>query len=84
MSKYTITFQELVEGGYYTEDEIKNTFKSYNLEDYLTSDEITVINQRGTWNKEKLANKIYNHYYMEEIGFETYGKVSTNGLFLFY
>lgn len=74
MSKYTITFQELVEGGYYTEDEIKNTFKSYNLEDYLTSDEINVINQRGTWNKEKLANKIYNHYYMEEIGFETYAR----------
>ena len=74
MSKYTITFQELVEGGYYTEEEIKNTFKSYNLEDYLTSDEIAVINQRGTWNKEKLANKIYNHYYMEEIGFETYAR----------
>ena len=74
MSKYTITFQELVEGGYYTEDEIKNTFKSYNLEDYLTADEIEVINQRGTWNKEKLANKIYNHYYMEEIGFETYAR----------
>lgn len=74
MSKYTVTFQELVEGGYYTEDEIKNTFKSYNLEDYLTSDEIAVINQRGTWNKEKLANKIYNHYYMEEIGFETYAR----------
>ena len=74
MSKYTITFQELVEGGYYTEDEIKNTFKSYNLEDYLTADEINVINQRGTWNKEKLANKIYNHYYMEEIGFETYAR----------
>ena len=74
MSKYTITFQELVEGGYYTEDEIKNTFKSYNLEDYLTADEIDVINQRGTWNKEKLANKIYNHYYMEEIGFETYAR----------
>ena len=74
MSKYTITFQELVEGGYYTEEEIKNTFKSYNLEDYLTADEIYVINQRGTWNKEKLANKIYKHYYMEEIGFETYGR----------
>lgn len=72
MSKYTITFQELVEGGYYTEEEIKNTFKSYNLSDYLTTEEIDVINQRGTWNKEKLANKIYNHYYMEEIGFETY------------
>ena len=74
MSKYTITFQELVEGGYYTEEEIKNTFKLYNLEDYLTADEIQVINQRGTWNKEKLANKIYNHYYMEEIGFETYAR----------
>lgn len=74
MSKYTITFQELVEGGYYTEEEIKNTFKSYNLEDYLTADEINVINQRGTWNKEKLANKIYNHYYMKEIGFETYAR----------
>lgn len=72
MSKYTITFQELVEGGYYTEEEIKNTFKSYNLSDYLTTEEIEVINTRGTWNKEKLANKIYNHYYMEEIGFQTY------------
>lgn len=72
MSKYTITFKELIESGFYTEEEIKSSFSSYNLSDYLTQDEIDKIEERGTWSKDKLANKIFNHYYMEEIGFQTF------------
>lgn len=72
MSKYTITFKELIDTGLYTKDEIKESFTSYNLSDYLTKEEINVINTRGTWSKEKLAEKIFNHYYMEEIGFQTF------------
>lgn len=72
MSKYTITFKELIDGGYYTESEIKEAFTSYELSDYLTDEEISKITNRGTWSKEKLANKIFNHYYMEEIGFQTF------------
>lgn len=72
MSKYTITFKELIDLGIYTKEEIKESFKSYNLSDYLTAEEIEVINERGTWDKDRLAEKIFNHYYLEEIGFQTY------------
>lgn len=74
MSKYTVTFKELIDSGLYTESDIKSSFTSYELSDYLTADEILVINTRGTWNKEKLADKIFNYYYMEEIGFDTFGR----------
>ena len=74
MSKYTITFEELIESGLYTEEDIKSCFTSYELSDYLTPEEIEVINTRGTWNKYKLADKIFNHYYMEEIGFQTFAR----------
>ena len=79
MSKYTMQLRELYsptlqfENPFYTKDEVISWFESYNLNDYLTSDEIYVINERGTWNKHKLATKIVNHYAMREIGFETFG-----------
>ena len=72
MSRYTTNFRSLVERGFVTREEIENIFKSYNLEDYLTADEIEVITQRGTWTPEKLAKKIVDHYYLKDIGFETY------------
>lgn len=72
MSKYTTTFRNLINGGFVTRDEIENIFKNYELSDYLTSDEIEVINTRGTWTKEKLAKKIVDHYFLKELGFETY------------
>lgn len=53
------------------EDEVKSWFMDYQLSDYLTDEEIAVITERGTWNKEKLAQLILDHYYMYEIGFET-------------
>ena len=55
------------------EEEVKSWFMNYDLHDYLTQDEIDVINERGTWSKEKLAQRIIDHYYMYEIGLETIG-----------
>lgn len=72
MSKYTTNFRNLIEGGFVTREEIENIFKSYNLTDYLTADEIEVITTRGTWTPDKLAKKIVDHYYMKDLGFETY------------
>lgn len=52
---------------------VEGWFKDYELSDYLTTDEINVINTRGTWTKDKLAKKIVDTYFMREIGFETIG-----------
>jgi len=69
VAKYTIEIRNVAK--LFGEEEVKSWFSDYNLSDFLTSEEIEVIETRGTWTKEKLANKIYNHYYMREIGFET-------------
>lgn len=69
MAKYTMELRRVAQ--FYSEEEVKLWFMDYMLEDYLTQDEIDVIENRGIWSKEKLANKIYNHYLMREIGFET-------------
>ena len=69
MASYTIELRSI--GLMFGEEEVKSWFSDYELSDYLTQEEIDVINERGTWSKEKLANKIYNHYFMREIGFET-------------
>lgn len=71
MSKYTTSFYQLIQMGLYNKENIKEWFKDYSLEDYLTEDEIQVINARGTWNKDTLADKIVEHYYFKEIGFES-------------
>ena len=57
----------------YTRSEVEGFFKDYELSDYLTADQIDVIQDAGIWNKDKLAKKIVDHYYMREIGFETIG-----------
>lgn len=72
MAKYTTNFHRLISGGFVTRTEIENIFKDYELTDYLTQDEIDVIKDRGTWSKDKLAQKIVNHFYFTELGFETY------------
>ena len=79
MSKYTMQLREIYspslhfETPFFTKDEVIGWFENYELTDYLTQDEINVINDRGTWNKHKLATKIVNHYALREIGFETMG-----------
>ena len=90
MSKYTMELRELFtpikfNPPIYTKEQVENIFKDYELSDYLTSEQIEVI-ERATWSKDKLAKKIVNHYYMREIGQETiglfihYAKVTMNEL----
>ena len=69
MSKYTIELRNVIM--IYGEETVKSWFMDYDLEDYLTPDQIETIETAGLWTKEKLADKIINHFYMREIGLET-------------
>ena len=78
MAKYTFELRELFEPikfnpPIFTREQVENFFKDYELTDYLTPEQISVINEFGVWNKDKLAKKIVDHYYMRESGFETIG-----------
>ena len=91
MAKYTMELNEIFTTSkfvpaLYTRSDVEEWFKSYNLEDYLTSEQINLIEENGIWSKDKLARKIVDHYYMREIGFETialfkhYVKITMNEL----
>lgn len=69
MSKYTIELRNIIM--IYGEETVKSWFMDYELSDYLTPDQIETIETAGLWTKEKLADKIINHFYMREIGLET-------------
>ena len=76
MSKYSFELRDLFEPiifnpPLYTRSQIEGWFKDYELSDYLTQEQIDVINNAGVWNKDKLARKIVDHYYMRESGLET-------------
>ena len=58
----------------YTRSQVEGFFKDYELSDYLTTEQINVVNESGIWSKDKLAKKIVNHYYMRELGQETIGQ----------
>lgn len=83
MSKYTTNFYSLLHMGY-TKEELMSWFMDYELSDYLTTEEIQVIENRGTWRKDKLAEKIIDHFYLKDFGFETpamfkhYAKITMN------
>lgn len=72
MAKYTMELRELIST--FGEAEVKGWFSDYELSDYLTSEEIDVINERGTWSKEQLAQRIIDHYYTREIGTDAIGQ----------
>ena len=72
MAKYTMELREIVST--FGREEVKNWFKDYELSDYLTQAEIDVINERGTWDKDKLAERIIDHYYTREIGTDAIGQ----------
>lgn len=69
MSRYTTELRTVCD--LFGRETVEGWFKDYELSDFLTSDEIDVIENRGTWSKDKLAEKIVNHYLMCEIGYET-------------
>lgn len=71
MAKYTMELREVCD--YVGREEVESWFKDYELSDYLTEEEIDVIDTRGTWSKDKLAKKIVDNYFMREIGLETIG-----------
>lgn len=55
----------------FTREEVEGWFKDYELSEYLTPEQIETITNANIWSKDRLAKKIVNHYYMEEIGEET-------------
>ena len=69
MSKYTTELRFVCAS--YSRPIVEGWFKDYELSDYLTPEQIEVIENAGIWNKGKLAKKIVDHYYMREIGLET-------------
>lgn len=71
MAKYTMELRKVCD--LFNRDVVEGWFKDYELSDFLTQEEINVINERGTWSKDKLAKKIVDNYYMYEIGLETIG-----------
>lgn len=71
MAKYTMTLREIIST--FGEDEVKSWFKNYELSDYLTADEIAVIEERGIWSKDQLADRIVRHFLLREIGTDSIG-----------
>ena len=69
MAKYTIELRNMIP--LFGRNTVEGWFKDYSLNDFLTPEEIQVIENRGTWSQGKLAAKIVDHYFMREIGFET-------------
>lgn len=71
MARYTFELRELVDT--FGREEIKSWFEDYELSDYLTPEEIAVIEAKGIWSKDKLAERIITHFYLREIGQEAPG-----------
>ena len=71
MARYTFEIRELVST--FGREEVKKWFMDYNLNDYLTDEEIQVIEDKGTWSKEKLADRIIDHYFLREVGTDSVG-----------
>ena len=69
MARYTIELRNVI--SIFGEETVKNWFKQYELSDFLTDEQIAVITEAGVFDKNKLAQQIVDHYFMEEIGFET-------------
>ena len=71
MSKYTFELREMIDT--FGEDAAKSWFMDYELSDYLTPEEIAVVEAKGIWSKEKLAKRILDHFYLREVGQDSPG-----------
>ena len=72
MAKFTYEIRELVST--FGREEVKNWFKDYELSEFLTAEEIATIEERGTWNKDQLAERIIDHYFTREISTDGIGQ----------
>ena len=66
MSRYTMQLRDVVK--LCGKDTVLSWFKNYDEATFLTREELDVIKARGTWSKDRLAEKILNHYSIYEIG----------------
>ena len=69
MAKYTMELRTVID--IMGRDTVENYFKDYCLNNYLRENEIETILNANIWNKDRLASKICDHYFMREIGYET-------------
>lgn len=69
MASYTIELRDVIQ--LYGRETVEGWFKDYDLKEFLTDDQISVIEEYGVWTKNVLAKRIVDHYFMREIGFET-------------
>lgn len=69
MAKYTIELRKICD--YLGREEVENWFKDYNVTDYLLPSQIEQLDKFHIFNKDKLASKIVDYYFMREIGQET-------------
>lgn len=69
MATYTIQLKDIIylKG----KETVKSWFTDYELKDFLLPKQLEIVKNTPIWNKERLADKIINHYFMREIGFET-------------
>lgn len=72
MAKYSMELRELIST--FGEDEVKGWFGDWQLSDFLDSEEIKVIEDRGVWKKDKLLDRIITHFYTREIGTDAPGQ----------
>ena len=71
MAKYTMELRTVIE--YTSRETVENYFKDYCINNYLRPNEVESILNANIWSKDRLAEKIVDHYYMREIGYETIG-----------
>ena len=71
MAKYTFDLRELVST--FGKEEVMSWFMDYELSDYLTPEEVKVVEDKGVWSKQQLADRILTHFYLREIGQEAVG-----------
>ena len=69
MSNYTITLKRVCD--VYGEQNVLNWFKSYELSNYLSQEQIQAILNLNVFSKDYLSKMILNHYLFREIAFET-------------
>lgn len=72
MAQYTIELRKIID--IYSYDEVQSWFMDYDLNNYLTEKQMNELLASGVYDnnyKKRLADKIINHYFMREIGFET-------------
>lgn len=67
MAIYSLELRKVIE--IYGRNTVKSWFMDYELSDFLLPSQLTVLKNSPIWSKDKLADKILDHYFMREIRF---------------